>query len=79
MRPDDVAFRRILGVALYRDGRVAEAAAELESNIPRDLDGAGFDWLYLAMCRQRTGRVVDAAAALAEAVRWRAAECHGVQ
>jgi WD40 repeat protein len=66
------ATRRTLGLALYRAGQFAEAAAELESNIPRDPGGAAFDWLFLAMCCGRQGRAAEARAALAEAVRWRA-------
>jgi tetratricopeptide (TPR) repeat protein len=72
-RPDNGAVRRTLGLALYRAGHFAEAAAELESNLPRDPGGAGFDWLFLAMCRGRQGRAAAARAALAEAVRWRVA------
>ena len=58
--PDNAGYGHILGVALYREGRFAEAAAVLESNIPRDPDGAGFDWLYLAMCKQRMGHTAPA-------------------
>jgi WD40 repeat protein len=67
------AARYILGVALYRAGRFAEAAPELEANIQRMPYSAGFNWLFLAMCRHRLGRTAEARAALAEAVRWRAA------
>jgi predicted Zn-dependent protease len=69
-RPD---YRRTLALALYRAGRLAEAAAELESSIPRDPNEAGLAWLLLAMCRHRLGQTPAAQAALAEAVRWRAA------
>ena len=71
--PQRLPFRRTLGLALYRAGRYAEAAAELESHIPRDPDEAGLDGLALAMCRRRQGRPAAARAALAEALRWRAA------
>jgi hypothetical protein len=71
--PQRLPFRRTLGLALYRAGRFAEAAAELESHIPRDPEEAGLDGLALAMCRRRQGRPAEARAALAEAVRWRAA------
>jgi tetratricopeptide (TPR) repeat protein len=66
-------YRRTLALALYRAGRYAEAAAELELNIPRDPDEAGLDGAVLAMCRRRLGRPAAAQAALAEALRWRAA------
>jgi tetratricopeptide (TPR) repeat protein len=72
-RPDNCVVRRTLGLALYRAGHLAEAAAELESNIPRDPDGSWLDWLFLAMCRGRQGQPAAARAALAEALRWRAA------
>jgi tetratricopeptide (TPR) repeat protein len=71
--PQRLAFRRTLALALYRAGRLSEAAAELESHIPRDPDEAGLDGLALAMCRRRQGRPAEARAALAEALRWRAA------
>ena len=73
LRPDHGIYRQILGAALYRAGRFAEAAAELESNIPRNPESAGLDWLFLTMSRQRMGNPAAARAALAEAVRWRAA------
>ena len=43
----DAPYRHILGLALYRAGRFAEAAAELEPNIPRDPTGpasTGCSW-----------------------------------
>jgi tetratricopeptide (TPR) repeat protein len=71
LKPEDVNFRMMLGAALYRAGSFAEAAAELETYLPR-YQGAGYGSLYLAMCRQRMGQAAAARAALAEAVRWRA-------
>jgi WD40 repeat protein len=65
-------YRRTLALALYRAGRFAEAAAELELNIPRDPDEAGLDGVVLAMCCRRLGQPAAARAALAEALRWRA-------
>jgi hypothetical protein len=65
--------RRTLALALYRAGRFAEAAAELEVNIPRNGAGAGLDWLVLAMTRQRMDLATAARACVAEAIRWRAA------
>jgi tetratricopeptide (TPR) repeat protein len=72
--PQRLLFRRTLALALYRAGRYAEAAAELEVHIPRDPEEAGLDGLALAMCRWRQGRPAEAQAALAEALRWRAAQ-----
>ena len=72
--PQRLVFHRPLALALYRAGRFAEAAAELESHIPRDPEEAGLDGLVLAMCRRRQGRPAAAQAALAEALRWRAAQ-----
>jgi hypothetical protein len=71
--PTRLDYRRTLALALYRAGRFAEAAAELEFNIPRDADEAGLDGVALAMCRQRLGRAAAARAALTEALRWRTA------
>ena len=65
-------YRQTLGLALYRAGRFAEAATVAESiyRLPR----AGTSRLVLAMSRQRLGQAGAARAALAEAVRWRAAQ-----
>jgi len=72
LAPDDANSRNTLGVALYRASRFAEAGVELERNIPRNARSAGYDWVFLAMCRQRLGQAAPARAALANAVRWRA-------
>ena len=66
------AYRQTLGLALYRAGRFAEAAAVAESIYRRAW--AGTSRLVLAMSRQRLGQAGAARAALAEAVRWRAAQ-----
>jgi tetratricopeptide (TPR) repeat protein len=71
--PQRLPFRRTLVLALYRAGRYAEAAAELEVHIPRDPEEAGLDRLVLALSRWRLGQAGAARAALAEALRWRAA------
>jgi serine/threonine protein kinase/WD40 repeat protein/tetratricopeptide (TPR) repeat protein len=71
--PQRLLFRRTLGLALYRAGRYAEAAAELDVHIPHYPDEAGLDGLALAMCRRRQGRPAEARVALTEALRWRAA------
>jgi tetratricopeptide (TPR) repeat protein len=67
-------YRRTLALALYRAGRFAEAAAELELNLPRDPEEAGLDGAALAMCLRRMGRSAAARTALADALRWRAAQ-----
>jgi serine/threonine protein kinase/WD40 repeat protein len=67
-RPSIPLFRQTLGLALYRAGRFAEAATLAESN-----SRAGLDGLVPAMSRQRLGQTAAARAALAEALRWRAA------
>jgi tetratricopeptide (TPR) repeat protein len=72
LAPDDTNIRNTLGVALYRAGRIALAAAELEVNVTRNHRLAGYDWVFLAMCRQRLGQPVSARTALAQATRWRA-------
>ena len=63
-------YFRTLALALYRAGRFAEAAEELESNIRRNHKDAGLDRLILAMSRWRMGQNAAARAALAEALRW---------
>ncbi len=72
LAPDDTNIRNTLGVALYRAGSIALAAAELEVNVTRNHRLAGYDWVFLAMCRQRLGQPTSARAALAQASRWRA-------
>ena len=71
LQPPNPEYRQTLGLALYRAGRSAEAATLAESNLR--WNGAGVDWLVLAMSRQRLDQAAAARAALAEAVRWRAA------
>jgi hypothetical protein len=74
-QPLNFTSRQTLALALYRAGRFAEAATVAAtvaaSNVPRD--GAVLDRLVLAMSRQRLGQAGAARAALAEALRWRAA------
>ena len=53
-------FRNTLGAALYRAGRFAEAAVELERNIAQNASTIGYDWLFLAMCNQRLGQTASA-------------------
>ncbi len=70
--PSNVNCRNTLGVALYRAGRFAEATVELERNIAQGGRTVGFDWVFLAMSRQRLGQPVAARTSLAQATRWRA-------
>ena len=63
--PSDVDYRNTLGVALYRAGRFAEAAVELERDVAQGGRMVGYDWVFLAMCRQRLGQPVSARIALA--------------
>jgi tetratricopeptide (TPR) repeat protein len=70
LQPQEPLFRNTLGVALYRTGEVTGAAAELERNLAKSGDSAGYDWVFLAMCRQRLGQPAEARAALAEARKW---------
>jgi WD40 repeat protein len=65
--------RNTLGTALYRAGQFAEAAAELEKNVAENPSLVGYDYLILAMCRQRLGQAESVRAALDCAKQWRAA------
>jgi serine/threonine protein kinase/WD40 repeat protein len=68
--PGNTDYRNTLGAALYRAGRLAEAAIELERGIAARPPMAGYDWVFLAMCRQRLGLAAQARLALDEASRW---------
>jgi serine/threonine protein kinase/WD40 repeat protein len=70
-------YRNTLGVALYRAGRFAEAAEELERNTSRHPRFAGYDWVFLAMSRQRLGQPSASRSALTRAIEWRA-RAHGL-
>ncbi len=72
LEPDVAAFQNTLGVALYRAGLFAEAAAVLERNIPRNSREAGYDCVFLAMCKKRLGHDAPAQLALNHAREWRA-------
>jgi len=69
--PGDTDYRNTLGAALYRAGRYAEAALELERDIAASAPMIGFDWVFLAMCQQRLGQSASARIALARAEGWR--------
>ena len=72
IEPDSPGMRNTLGVALYRAGRFTLAAEELEQNTVRNARMAGYDWVFLALCRQRLGQPVAAWSALTQAIKWRA-------
>jgi eukaryotic-like serine/threonine-protein kinase len=69
--PNNPHNRNTLGVALYRAGRFAEAAILLDRNIAQDAATSGYDWVFLAMCKQRLGQAGLARHALARARQWR--------
>jgi WD40 repeat protein len=68
--PGNPDYRNTLGAALYRAGRFAEAAVELEQDIALNPPTIGYDWLFLAMCKQRLGLAAEARFALDQASRW---------
>jgi hypothetical protein len=72
IQPLSPLYRPTLGLELYRAGRFAKAATAAESNYRR-VEG-GSDRQVVAMSRQRQGQAATARAALAEAVRRRAAQ-----
>ncbi len=71
LMPGDSYYRNTLGVALYRAGRFAEGAVELEHNIARNAKMIGYDWVFLAMCKQKLGQSASARITLARAEGWR--------
>jgi tetratricopeptide (TPR) repeat protein len=72
LEPGNPNYTNTLGVALYRAGRFTEAAEELVRNASKDHRFAGYDWVFLAMCRQRLGQVDAARSALTKALDWQA-------
>jgi tetratricopeptide (TPR) repeat protein len=69
----------VLGLALYRAGRFAEADALLQGSLDRDpgWDFRVLDWLDLAMADQRLGRTDEARRWLERAERWVAPRLYG--
>jgi tetratricopeptide (TPR) repeat protein len=69
----------VLGLALYRAGRFAEADARLRTSLDRDprWDHHVLDWLVLAMAQQQRGRPDEARRWLERAESWVAARLHG--
>jgi Tfp pilus assembly protein PilF len=72
LEPGNPNHTNTLGVALYRAGRFTEAAEELGRNASKDHRFAGYDWVFLAMCRQRLGQADAARSALTRALDWQA-------
>jgi tetratricopeptide (TPR) repeat protein len=67
--PDWEGNVRILGAALYRAGRVAEALPRFEEAV-RVLIPDAWDWLFLAMAHHRLGHGKEARECLDRAARW---------
>jgi WD40 repeat protein/tetratricopeptide (TPR) repeat protein len=69
--PADWSYRNTLGVAFYRAGRFAEAAATLERNSKDPSNPAtGFDLVFLAMSYHKLGETAKAGACYDRAVAW---------
>src|SRR5262249_49487175 len=60
----NVSYSNTLGAALYRAGQFREAAEVLEQNVRRNAISPGYDWVFLAMCRSRLGKIRQAEEAL---------------
>jgi tetratricopeptide (TPR) repeat protein len=69
--PGNPSYRNTLGAALYRGRRFQEAVPELERNIAQNHAGVGYDWVFLAMCKQGLGQMPAARNFLAKAAVWR--------
>ncbi len=69
----------VLGLALYRAGRFAEADGRLRASLERDpgWDQQALDWLVIGMAQERLGRPDEARHWLARADRWVAARLRG--
>jgi WD40 repeat protein len=72
--PRQTIFLNTLGVALYRNGKFAEAIPILEKSLK---EGKGqsdaFDLFFLALCHARLGNKTKAKDCFERAVKWRAA------
>jgi len=68
--PDEAA--QILGIAYYRVGKFAEAAASLERSNMMQNGGTAWNWYVLAMARWKLGNQKIAVRWLAKADAWRA-------
>ncbi len=72
LTPDRAMYLNTLGVALYRDGRLAEAVPVLERSLDAGKgESDAFDLFFLAMARQRLGQTARARADFDRALRWR--------
>jgi serine/threonine protein kinase/WD40 repeat protein len=72
LRPSSVIYQNTYGAALYRADHIALAVEVLQRNVPRNKADAGYDWVFLAMCKKRLGQEAQARLALARAREWRA-------
>jgi serine/threonine protein kinase/WD40 repeat protein len=70
LSPDDAMYRNTLGVACYRLGRWADAAAALEPNLAGHDEQAAFDLYILAMSYHQLGGRAKARDCFDRAVRW---------
>jgi WD40 repeat protein/tetratricopeptide (TPR) repeat protein len=65
---DDGLRQAILGAALYRDGRYAQAVKKLDQAIElRGKGGTAYDWLFLALAHHRLNHAKEARAWLDDA------------
>ncbi len=72
LTPGESVFLNTLGVAQYRAGRYADAAATLEKSLAAAKGySEPFDLLFLAMARCKLGQAAQARADFASAVEWR--------
>jgi serine/threonine protein kinase/WD40 repeat protein len=69
-----VSHRNTLGVAYYRLDRLREAQACFRENLDGPPEQAGFDLLFLAMCRQRLADPAGARDYFDRALAWRKAQ-----
>jgi tetratricopeptide (TPR) repeat protein len=66
-RPDERSYRNTLGVAFYRLGDFATAVQTLEANVKTDHPFMAYDYVFLAMARDRMGQRERAQAELRHA------------
>jgi tetratricopeptide (TPR) repeat protein len=72
LTPTQALFLNTLGVAQYRTGQWAESVATLEKSLAASKgESDAFDLFFLAMACYRLGRVAEARADFARALKWR--------